>query len=83
MLESQVLTLNAPTSRTLRAFKRWFESSPLPVLWDRDKDLFQNERDLVALAPVETDRLNIFLEKYCGWFLKVSASGYLLQRVQQ
>jgi len=27
---------------------------------------------LVALAPVDTDRLNIFLKKYFGYFFKVS-----------
>lgn len=53
-------------------FKRWYLHYPGPVLWGRDQDLFRNEQDLVALAPVETDRLNIFLQKYLGWFLKVS-----------
>lgn len=72
ILESHVLRLSAPTPRVLRAFKRWFLSNPLPVLWGRDKELFRNEQDLVALAPVETDRLNIFLQNYFGWFLKVS-----------
>ncbi|KAL8916485.1 MAG: hypothetical protein Q9208_008488 [Pyrenodesmia sp. 3 TL-2023] len=72
ILENQVLKLSGPTPRVLKAFKRWFESNPLPVLWGRDKDLFRDERDLVALAPVETDRLNIFLQNYFGWFLKVS-----------
>lgn len=56
-------------------FKRWYLHHPRPVLWGRDKDLFRNEQDLVALAPVETDRLNIFLQKYLGWFLKVSAKN--------
>lgn len=56
-------------------FKRWYLHHPRPVLWGRDKNLFGNEQDLVALAPVETDRLNIFLQKYLGWFLKVSAEN--------
>lgn len=73
MLESRVLALSAPTPRSLDMFKRWYLHYPRPVLWGRDKDLFRNEQDLVALAPVETDRLNIFLQKYLGWFLKVSA----------
>lgn len=72
ILENQVLKLSAPTPRVLKAFKRWFQSNPLPVLWGPDKNLFRDERDLVALAPVETDRLNIFLQNYFGWFLKVS-----------
>lgn len=75
MLESRVLALSAPTPRSLAMFKRWYLHHPRPVLWGRDKDLFRNEQDLVALAPVETDRLNIFLQKYLGWFLKVSAKN--------
>lgn len=63
VLESQVLSLNSPSPRTLAAFRKWFTSTAVPVLWDRDKDLFKNERDLVALAPVDSDRLNFFLEK--------------------
>lgn len=70
VLESQVLRLSTPTPRVLQAFQRWFWSSASPVLWGRDRDLFTNEGDLVALAPVETDRLNIFLQNYFGWFLK-------------
>ncbi|KAL8959374.1 MAG: hypothetical protein Q9193_003752 [Seirophora villosa] len=70
ILESRVLRLNAPSSRTLKAFKTWFRSNSPPVLWGRDKNLFDNEADLAALAPVETDRLNIFLQTYFGWFLQ-------------
>ncbi|KAL8748864.1 MAG: hypothetical protein Q9184_007047, partial [Pyrenodesmia sp. 2 TL-2023] len=72
ILENQVLNLSAPTPRVLKAFKRWFLSNPPPVLWGPDENLFRDERDLVALAPVETDRLDIFLQSYFGWFLKVS-----------
>ena len=71
ILESRVLALSKPDKRTLRAFKRWFGSSGVPVLWDRDQELFKEERDLVALAPVESDRLNEFLRNHLGWFLKV------------
>jgi hypothetical protein len=77
LLESNVLALSKPSFRTLRAFKRWFEASAVPVLWGRDQELFQDERDLVALAPVDSDRLNEFLRNYLGWFFKVS---FLLSR---
>lgn len=71
VLESQILSLNAPSSRTLRAFKRWFKPSSTPALWGRDEHLFDKENDLVALAPVDTDRLHLFLKSYFAWFFKV------------
>lgn len=46
--------------------------SAVPVLWGRDRELFRDEQDLVALAPVDSDRLNEFLRNYFGWFFKVS-----------
>ena len=75
VLENKVLALNPPTTRTLRAFKWWYNpgvSRGVPVLWGKDENLFQDERDFVALAPAETDRLNIFLQTHFGWFFKVS-----------
>lgn len=30
----------------------------------------EHEHDLVALAPVDTDRLNVFLKSYFGWFFR-------------
>lgn len=71
ILESHILVLNPPSSRTLRDFKRWFKPSLTPALWGRDEHLFDNEQDLVALAPVDTDRLNLFLKSYLGWFFQV------------
>jgi len=72
MLESQILSLSIPAARTLRYFHQSFKPKDVPTLWGRDEELFSNERDLVALAPVDTDRLNIFLKKYFGYFFKVS-----------
>jgi len=75
VLENQVLTLSKPEPRALKAFKKVFKerlSSPaVPILGGRDQELFRDEEDLVALAPVDTDRLNAFLRKYFGWFFKV------------
>ena len=72
MLEKQILALDAPSSRTLKAFRRWFNSKAIPVLWGHDTDLYTQTADLAALAPTDSDRLNLFIRRYCGWFLKVS-----------
>lgn len=71
ILESGILTLSKTEKRTLRAFKRWFGSHDMPVLRGQDEELFNDERDLVALALVELDRLNEFLRNYFGWFFTV------------
>ena len=70
LLESKILALNPPSSRTLKAFRRWFNLNSVPVLWGRDKHLFDDKQDLVALAPVETNRLSIILQNYFGWFFR-------------
>ena len=70
LLESQVLSLSSPSSRTLRAFRKCFKLRQ-NELWGKDQTLYDDEKDLVALAPVDTDRLNIFLKKYFGRLLKV------------
>ncbi|CAD6567923.1 MAG: hypothetical protein ASARMPREDX12_000842 [Alectoria sarmentosa] len=88
ILESQILSLSSPTSRTLKDFKTWFTSgsltpdstAPTVALWGRDEHLFDNENDLVALAPVDTDRLNLFLKSYFGWFFQVKQERSKEQR---
>ena len=80
ILESLVLALNAPSSRTLKNFKIWFKSRSVFALRGRDEQLFDNENDLVALAPVETDRLNAFLSSYFGWFFKVCKLPFMSAR---
>ncbi|KAL8857232.1 MAG: hypothetical protein Q9178_006158 [Gyalolechia marmorata] len=70
LLESRILALSSPSSRTLHAFKRWFNSDAIPKLWGRDRRLFDDEQDLVALAPADNDRLNLFLKAYFGWFFR-------------
>lgn len=77
LLESQILALNPPSRRTLKAFRKWFTLTSIPVLWGRDRHLFDDEHDLVALASVETDRLNIFLQNYFGWFFRDKREGDL------
>lgn len=59
------------------AFRQWFTSGGIPVLWGHDRNLFTDERDLVALAPPETDRLDVFLQNYLGWFFKVRIEDLL------
>ena len=72
ILESQLLSLNAPALQTFKDFKRWFMSAATPVLWGRDEQLYDDEEDVVALAPVDSDRLNRFLKSYFGWFFGVN-----------
>ena len=81
ILESHILSLSSPSSHALKGFKKTFSLHGLslePALEGRDRHLFDNEQDLVALAPVDTDRLNIFLTSYFGWFFRVSNLYYLI-----
>ena len=71
LLQSQVLALSPPSTRALKGFRRWLSFKDVPVLWGPDEKLFTDERDLVALAPTETDRLDAFLQNYLGWFFRV------------
>ena len=73
LLQSQILKLSSPSTRALKAFRQWFTFGELPVLWGHDRSLLTDDRDLVALAPTETDRLDAFLQDYLGWFFKVSS----------
>ena len=70
LLQSQILSLNPPSTLTLKALRHWFTSTSVPVLWGRDQHLFDDARDLAALAPVDTDRVNIFLQTHFGWFFR-------------
>ncbi|MCJ1236974.1 hypothetical protein MMC14_004958 [Varicellaria rhodocarpa] len=88
ILESKVLTLNAPTAHMLKSIRTWFTAKSLPtkpftVLWGRDKDIFKNERDLVVLAPVDSDRLNIFLKSYLGWFFRTCMGTELIAQQEK
>lgn len=74
LLESQILALDPPLPRAFKFFKSWFFSDSLPVLWGQDEHLFDKERDLVALATYDTDRLNNLLITYLGWLFKVNLS---------
>ncbi|KAL8886834.1 MAG: hypothetical protein Q9205_006461 [Flavoplaca limonia] len=70
VLESQVFALSRPASRVLRDFRRAFGKDTMPALWDRDEHLYDNERDLVALAPDDHDRLNMMLKDFFGFLFK-------------
>ncbi|KAG9230300.1 hypothetical protein BJ875DRAFT_499255 [Amylocarpus encephaloides] len=75
LLESQILALQKPSGRTLKAFIQWFKHSGRhPALSGRDEKLFDDETDLVALAPVETDSLNRFFRGYLGWLFENKAN---------
>jgi hypothetical protein len=73
LLESQVLALKKPTQRTLRNVKRWFVNGGQTVLLGRDSHLFDDEHDMVALAPLDDDRLSRLLRVVLGWFFEVNA----------
>ena len=89
VLESQMLSLHSPSSRTLKDFKRSFKQDFKPsskpsstaALWHRDEHLFDKEHDLVALAPVDTDRINLFLKSYFAWFFKVCEASFKIPRI--
>lgn len=74
LLESQVLALKKPTQRTLRNVKRWFSNGGQTVLLGRDSQLFDSEDDMVALAPMDDDRLSRLLRAALGWLFEVSSS---------
>ena len=69
ILESKIIALQPPDSGALRAFRNWF-FTVIPVLWGRDKNLYDDTNDLVTLAPTETDRLNAFLQRHLGWWFR-------------
>lgn len=69
-LEAEVLNFSNPTPRVIKILKTWFQwNSPLLGL---DYDLFDNEKDLVALKPAQRqDRLSVFLQERLGGVLQV------------
>jgi hypothetical protein len=73
LLESQVLELKKPTQRTFKNVKRWFQNGGQMVLLGRDAHLFDNEDDMVALAPLDDDRLSRLLRAVFGWFFEVNS----------
>ena len=71
LLESRILALSAPAVRSVKCFKTWFTSASIPVLWGHDEHLFDKEKGLLALAPVDTDKLDHILIAYFGWLFRV------------
>lgn len=45
----------------------------IPVLWGADEEIYdgENDGDLVALAPVDSDPLNLFIRSKFGFLLRV------------
>jgi hypothetical protein len=79
LLESQVLALKKPTQRTLRNVKRWFSNGGQTVLLGRDSQLFDDENNMVALAPMDDDRLSRLLRAVFGWFFEVGGPQVYIQ----
>ena len=75
LLHSKVLKLEAPASRTLRAFKVWFGSPGAgnTRLRGQSSHILDNEDDLVALRiPAEQDRLTKLVQAYFPLLFMVS-----------
>ncbi|KAF8247933.1 hypothetical protein K440DRAFT_600588 [Wilcoxina mikolae CBS 423.85] len=68
-LEAEILNLSNPNPRVTKILKTWFLwNSPLLGL---DHDLFDDEKDLVALKPAQgQDRLSVFLQERLGGILQ-------------
>lgn len=66
--EQQVLAFKNPSKRPLKTFRRYFFGGhgDDPILLGEDGNLLDDERDLVALAPVDDDRLGSFLRDNFG-----------------
>lgn len=72
MLQSQIQSLQKPTPRVLRVFRHWFREGDVPKLGGHDANMLEHEHmhDLVALAPIDQDRLNLLLQDHLGWLFK-------------
>jgi hypothetical protein len=72
LLESTLICIKPPTSRTLEAFQNVFHNmndagETFPSLGGNGASLYDNRNDLVALAAsIEEDRLTSFLRHYCA-----------------
>jgi hypothetical protein len=72
LLESTLICIKPPTSRTLEAFQNVFHNineagETFPSLRGNSASLYDNRNDLVALATfTEEDRLTSFLRHYCA-----------------
>ncbi|CZR65468.1 uncharacterized protein PAC_15368 [Phialocephala subalpina] len=82
LLESDMHKLERPSQRTVSTLREWFHANNVPVLSGLDKTLLNDEftEDLVALAPVDTDRLNMFLQNNLGYLLRARKKIYPISR---
>ena len=74
--EQQLLSFKNPAQRPLSAFQRFFfgGEKDATVLGGPDTHILDDERDLVALASLDDDRLSGFLRDNLGWCFRVSRS---------
>jgi len=64
---SEILKLEAPANRTLKAFKEWFGSPDVgnTRLRGQSSHILDDENDLIALRiPAEQDRLTKLVQRY-------------------
>lgn len=74
--EQQVLAFKRPSARPLATFRKYFfggdgNDTPNPILDEQDEYMLDDPRDLVALAPMDDDRLGSFLRNQFGWCCQV------------
>lgn len=77
MLDNEITKLRRPDSKTLSAYKYWF-NHPVPVLGGQAKDYLNHVDDLVGLGtPPEPDYLSIILRRHWPVRKELSRDGSL------
>jgi hypothetical protein len=80
LLESTLISIKPPTSRTLEAFQNVFNNKnkvgeTAPSLLGSGSSLYDDRNDLIAIAASgDEDRLTSFLRHYCAILFAVSLS---------
>jgi hypothetical protein len=78
-LHSEILRMQRPANRTIKAFRKFFEntyktSGGHPQLQgDVEGEIYTNEDDLLSLyTPLDEDMVTLFISTVMGWLFIVS-----------